>query len=43
MASTICCYALIANLAPRVPAVHAAVPAVETAAAAFGANTSLRH
>lgn len=43
MASSVCSYPLVAHLAPRVPAIHTAVPTVETAAAAFGANTPFRH
>jgi hypothetical protein len=43
MASSIFSYALIPHFAPRVSAIHAAVPTVETAAAALGANTPFRH
>jgi hypothetical protein len=43
VAPSICGNALIADLAPSVPAIHAAVPAIETAAAAFRANTSFSH
>jgi hypothetical protein len=43
VASSIRSDALITDFAPSVPAIHAAVPAIETAAAAFRTNTLFSH